>query len=130
MLTPFLPSRTLRWLVYPFAGILAIMPLPYGAKVFYPLAVAVILPMMFRITESNRADRVIGELSYPFYIFHMFALALAEAIQVHWQFPAGAGIWLGLVLAFLLSVLGLLLELRLLEPWRARFSTRQLQPER
>ena len=64
-----------------------IMPLPYGAKVFYPLAVAVIVPMMFRITQSNRADRVIGELSYSFYIFHMFALALAEAMQVHWQLP-------------------------------------------
>jgi peptidoglycan/LPS O-acetylase OafA/YrhL len=76
---------------------------------------------MFRATATDKSDRLIGELSYPLYIFHMFALTIAGEMEKHlWGRFEPA--WTGLILALVLSVIALALEARYVEPWRSRFS--------
>ncbi len=89
----------------------------------YPMALACVLPFLFRMTSEVRADRLLGELSYPVYIFHIFALTVANSIDRHWWHGAETPVaWLGLVLTLSLSAAALALELRYIEPWRARLS--------
>jgi peptidoglycan/LPS O-acetylase OafA/YrhL len=61
---------------------------------------------------------MIGELSYPFYVIHWFCLAAAT----HMQTSADSGAWIALALTMAFAALTLALEVRFIEPWRARFS--------
>jgi peptidoglycan/LPS O-acetylase OafA/YrhL len=42
----------------------------------YYLAVALAIPFIFKLTQKNRFDRFLGNLSYPFYISHFFIVKL------------------------------------------------------
>jgi peptidoglycan/LPS O-acetylase OafA/YrhL len=96
----------------------------------YPLALAFILPFIFRMTSNLKIDRLVGELSYPFYIFHVFAIAVASFIVKHWlQCPESSVAWIGLGLTLVLSVNALTLETLIVEPWRARFAERRGRSE-
>jgi peptidoglycan/LPS O-acetylase OafA/YrhL len=78
---------------------------------------------MFRLTGSDKADRWIGELSYPFYIFHLLSIVIVRvALQRGWQTIEWA--WAGLFLTLILSAVALVVEERYLEPWRSRFGQR------
>ncbi len=109
-------------LVVGFAAVRVPLPLPTLA---YPVALACALPFVFRVTSELKADRLIGELSYPFYIFHWFALALATfATQHWWRGSVASTAWIGLGLTLVLSAFGLALELRFIEPLRVRLAER------
>jgi len=73
------------------------------------------------MTAKLKIDRLIGELSYPFYIFHLFALMLAGLLL---QTPRSI-VWMGLGLTLTLSAIALALEFRFIEPWRVQFAERQ-----
>jgi peptidoglycan/LPS O-acetylase OafA/YrhL len=95
----------------------------------YPLALACVLPVMFRATASLRTDRIIGELSYPFYIFHFFALAVSASVSGH-LFPSSGHllVWMALGLTLCASAIALALELRFVEPWRVQLSDGRRKP--
>src|SRR5262249_49044793 len=96
---------------------------PAGFSIFfYPIAFAFILPFVFRMTAKLKIDRLIGELSYPFYIFHLFALMLVGLLPDDTSFNIK---WMGLGLTLALSAIALALEFRFIEPWRVRFAERQ-----
>jgi peptidoglycan/LPS O-acetylase OafA/YrhL len=114
-------------LVMGFAAVRAPMPL---ATLVYPMALACALPFLFKMTSRRKADRLIGELSYPFYIFHGFALTLAGFVTRQWWHGSEESIaWVGLGLTLVLSAIGLALEFRFIEPWRVRLGERDLQGE-
>jgi peptidoglycan/LPS O-acetylase OafA/YrhL len=118
------PPRIGKYCVYPlaiaFTAVSVRVPLP---TLVYPMAIACILPFMFRMTSELRADRLIGDLSYPFYIFHLFALTLsAHVTQLWWSWPRDSLAWVGLGLTLALSAIGLALEIRFVEPWRVRLA--------
>jgi peptidoglycan/LPS O-acetylase OafA/YrhL len=117
-----LPERIQMYCVYPFiVGFVALSG--DGPTIVYPFVLACALPFMFRATSKLKADRLIGELSYPFYIFHLIALGIARHVTQHW-FSASedSKAWVGLGLAFAISAIALALELRLIEPWRVRLA--------
>lgn len=89
----------------------------------YPLAFAAFIPALFRVTMHSTIDRHIGELSYPFYIFHALVIDLLRG-QKWWSGLATDG---GLALAsvactLLVAVLFHQLERRFIEPYRQRLS--------
>lgn len=121
-LTPRIPKRLGQLLVYPLACLVIVAPLPFGLKLIYPMVLAICLPLMFQITAANKTDRTIGDLSYPFYVFHVLALEIAAEMHRHGLISPDAVTWAGLAIAVLLAGGALNLELRFLKPWRARFS--------
>jgi peptidoglycan/LPS O-acetylase OafA/YrhL len=120
------PGRIGKYCVYPLAiGIAAFRVPGHLATLAYPLALACVLPFMFRMTSGLKADRLVGELSYPFYIFHLFAITLARGVTQHWWHgPESSTAWVGLGLTLVLSAIGLALEVRFIEPWRVRLAER------
>jgi peptidoglycan/LPS O-acetylase OafA/YrhL len=110
-------------LVIGFATVRVPVPLP---TLTYPVALACALPLIFKLTAGIKVDRLTGELSYPFYIFHLFALTLAGFITREWWLGAQEAMvaWVGLGLTLVLSATGLALEVRFVEPWRARLAER------
>ena len=122
LLDDLVPERIGKYCVYPLAvGFVAFSV--HGAVLAYPFVLACALPFMFRITSKLKADRLIGELSYPFYIFHVFALLLSGHVTRHWLHWSDNSIaWVGLGLVLVLSAIALALEIRLIEPWRVRLA--------
>jgi peptidoglycan/LPS O-acetylase OafA/YrhL len=113
-----IPERIERYCVYPLAIAIAAFRLPVPlATLTYPIALACVLPFLFRMTSGSNVDRLIGELSYPFYIFHLFALAL---VGNSWRGPQYSVAWIALGLTLILSVMSFGLETRFIEPWRAK----------
>ena len=86
----------------------------------YPLVLAAALPYIFRTTAKSEADRWIGELSYPFYIFHYLAIAVASRVL-----SGDVAAWGALLFTFILSAATFTLERRLIEPWRSRLALRR-----
>lgn len=41
-----------------------------------PLLVAVLIPTLYKASSRSKVDRFIGDLSYPFYIFHEFVITV------------------------------------------------------
>jgi peptidoglycan/LPS O-acetylase OafA/YrhL len=123
LLDRVVPARVERYFVYPFViGLAAVrLPVPVPALV-YPMALACALPFLFRMTSKLKLDRLLGELSYPFYILHIFCIFLAAEMTRNWRFAEECTAWIGLSLTLILSVIALALEMRLIEPWRARFA--------
>jgi peptidoglycan/LPS O-acetylase OafA/YrhL len=126
-----LPKRMERYCAYPLAIAIAAMRVPVPlAHVMYPLALACVLPYLFRMTSGRKADQLIGELSYPFYIFHVFALRLARSVYYHHWIPWSydSVVWMGLGMTLVLSAIALVFEMRLIEPWRVRFAEPKHRP--
>jgi peptidoglycan/LPS O-acetylase OafA/YrhL len=126
-----LPTHIAKYCVYPlviaFAAVQAPVPLP---TLVYPIAIACILPLLFRTTSGLKTDRLIGELSYPFYIFHYFLIGCARFIAGHWLHGSESSVaWIGLTLTLPLSAIALALETRFIEPWRARLAAPPARPE-
>jgi len=92
-----------------------------GEAIFYPLALGILLPLIFRMTDGSRIDRFIGDFSYPFYIMHLLAFSLAGLTVRRFSITsADFQTWLALILTIFLSYIALMLELRFVEAWRAR----------
>jgi peptidoglycan/LPS O-acetylase OafA/YrhL len=131
LLEGIVPRQIAKYCVYPlviiFAAVRAPVPLP---TLTYPIALACILPFLFRMTSGLKADRLIGELSYPFYIFHYFLIGLGWFIARHWLHTSGNSVaWIVLSLTFPLSAIALALEARFVEPWRGRLAVLVKEPE-
>lgn len=103
--------------VYPYAKLIV----PGGDEYWYLISLAVwvlILPMLFSFTRHFRADRSVGELSYPVYLLH-YTIALAvmsSEISV-----SLAAKYVGIVVAAITVVVSILLQLLVLnrlEDWR------------
>jgi peptidoglycan/LPS O-acetylase OafA/YrhL len=118
------PRKVAIYCVYPLAIAFAAFSFPiHRVTLLYPLILAFMLPFMFQVTSNIRIDRLIGELSYPFYIFHYLSLAVATIVIDRWVPNSKDSIaWVGLAITFFLSVIGLILELQFLEPWRIRIT--------
>lgn len=72
-----------RWLfwLFPFL-VIAYSRLPHSHHLYWGLFLVVFLmiPLLFTATKSNRVDRLIGELSFPFYLGHMLSIAIINQI--------------------------------------------------
>lgn len=127
-LDQMVPPRVAKFLVYPFVIVFAAAQLPVPIPtIVYPVAFAILLPLLFRTTSSSKRDRWIGELSYPFYIFHYFLIGCARFIV--WRalhLSDGYVAWIALFLTLGLSAAALTLETRCIEPWRSRLATHRL----
>lgn len=90
----------------------------------YPFVFALIIPSLFKMTANSAVDRFIGELSYPFYIFHQI---IVDALQAPTLAPyLREGGMLAAVATLLtagVAVVFYLLESRFIEPVRAKLST-------
>ncbi len=112
--------------LYALAVGLVIFSAPSILSTFlYPAIMACLLPSLFKATSGIRLDRYLGELSYPFYIFHVFAIQIGNSINRHLPFGSETAAWIGLALTLVLAAFGLVLELLFIEPWRAQFAERQ-----
>ena len=117
-----IPKKFGMPILYALVILLVMFRLPLHLPTLtYPLTLALLLPAMFRTSATNKTDRMVGELSYPFYIYHLFALTMAEELQRRVSARLDVA-WVGLALTLLLSVATLALETRYVEPWRARLS--------
>jgi peptidoglycan/LPS O-acetylase OafA/YrhL len=89
----------------------------------YPLVFAVFIPALFRATMHSAIDRHIGELSYPFYIFHALVIDLLRG-QGWWSgLSTDAGLALAAVVCTLVAATVFhQLESRFIEPYRQRLS--------
>jgi len=68
-------------IVHTYLLVIVVSVCSLADKVFirfiYPLAFVFIIPLLFSVTSRNKNDRALGELSYPFYIFHFLILNIA-----------------------------------------------------
>jgi peptidoglycan/LPS O-acetylase OafA/YrhL len=124
------PKHIAKYCVYPlvivFAAVRVPVPLP---TLVYPIALACILPFLFGTTSGLKTDRLIGELSYPFYIFHYFLLGCARFIAGHLLHTSEYSVaWIGLSVTLPLSVIALALETHFIEPWRGRLAALATKP--
>jgi peptidoglycan/LPS O-acetylase OafA/YrhL len=117
------PATFERYFVYPFVICLVAVRLPkFVPTLIYPTILACALPFLFRMTSGLKVDRLLGELSYPFYILHIFCLFLAAEATRRWLLAEDLTAWIGLALTLILSAIALSLEMKFIEPWRARFA--------
>jgi hypothetical protein len=79
------------------------------------------VPALFDATKKNVVDALLGELSYPFYIFHVLCLDMVGFVLQRLG-VATSGVLASTTLGATLFVSYILvrLELRFLEPWRKR----------
>ncbi|MGO9742630.1 MAG: acyltransferase family protein [Roseiarcus sp.] len=99
-------------------------------NIVYPLALSLLIPALFHATAKIEGDRFIGDLSYPFYIFHYFCLNMTGYALANLGGSARPDpVWLALLVAFSASFALLMLEARFVEPWRARFSEPRVRPD-
>jgi peptidoglycan/LPS O-acetylase OafA/YrhL len=121
------PTRKyLVYFVYPIVVAITVCSFPIPiAYVWYPLVLACLLPFIFQATSNLKFDRLIGELSYPFYISHVFSIVLAGAVVKYFLHTSEHSIaWIGLGLTLCFAATGLILETILIEPWRAQIAER------
>ncbi len=68
------------FVLYAFAHQFNVIKIPFALfqiqDVVYYLLLFLVLPFIFFFTKTNSLDRLIGELSYPIYITHMFFVKL------------------------------------------------------
>jgi peptidoglycan/LPS O-acetylase OafA/YrhL len=74
-------ASTHTWIFWVFAVfMLDTSRLPFKEYYFYlfvPLAI-VMVPLLFAYTRNNKRARLIGELSYPYYLIHYHVIAVME----------------------------------------------------
>lgn len=84
---------------------------------------AIAIPVAFQATKGSAYDSFIGELSYPFYVFHLLCLAITSFIiqrfGIHTKGAVLAAV--ALALTIIVSIVVFKIESRFLEPWRKRF---------
>jgi peptidoglycan/LPS O-acetylase OafA/YrhL len=74
-------AATHSWMFWVFGALIidqGRLPLKdYFPYLFVPFAI-VMVPLLFAYTRKNKRDRLIGELSYPYYLVHFHVIAVAE----------------------------------------------------
>ena len=97
------------------------IPMTYNQlnMIIYPALFALLLPSLFAASQGSNFDRAIGEVSYPFYTFHLVIIfALATLPWPSKTLFALAAIIATLLVAFVV----LRIESKWIEPIRARLS--------
>lgn len=119
----FLQVRSEKYWAYLIVAAIATcrIPVPFPTLV-YPGGLALVLPFLFRVTGKLKRDRLIGELSYPFYIFHWFGLVLGMQVLRYFNASMLFHAWTSLFVTVFLSCTALALDNRFIEPWRERLS--------
>jgi len=115
-----------RHMAYGISVAIACVRLPVPApRLLYPVAMGLVLPFLFRVTASSRSDRLVGEMSYPVYVFHIFVLTSVIRMDNPWTHHyTWLEAWSALLITLAISAGTVELEMRFLEPWRARLSGR------
>ena len=52
-------------------------------NLFYLVVFFVAVPFIFNLTKKSKLDRLIGDLSYPIYISHLFILMIINALNIN-----------------------------------------------
>jgi peptidoglycan/LPS O-acetylase OafA/YrhL len=90
----------------------------------YPMLFALLIPTIFSITADIKIDRMIGELSYPFYIFHALVISILSKTNINSSGSNGQIFALTVILVTLvISFIALKIEMRWVEPARALLAT-------
>jgi peptidoglycan/LPS O-acetylase OafA/YrhL len=93
-------------LIYQFISPLKLSYIPFSFKALsYFLVVMIAIPLLFKFLKQNKADALIGELSYPMYISHILILMITQNFPQ--SFPhSGLSISLVVIIfSYLLNVL-------------------------
>ena len=132
LLAKVMPATLNRHAIYIIIFIFVSNRLPAAVPNFiYPLLLSVFLPAIFRATSHSRMDRIVGELSYPFYLFHYSCIMTWAYLNAHLlHLPGASAAWLALAATLTLSSTALALEARFVEPWRARLAEAPAPPQR
>jgi peptidoglycan/LPS O-acetylase OafA/YrhL len=77
-----------------------------------------LIPLLFALTRNNPVDRLLGELSYPFYLSHFLVVAVAYYFRDYFWM-----VWVG-PCALLLTLTIAWLLYRYVESWSERFRAR------
>jgi peptidoglycan/LPS O-acetylase OafA/YrhL len=85
------------------------------------------VPLLFAHTRNNKTDRLLGELSYPFYLIHLGVVVVLESVM-HENFNALFGPVCALVSLGLAYLLYSLIEIRT-ERYRERLFQKKSRPE-
>ncbi|MFB2919791.1 acyltransferase family protein [Aerosakkonema funiforme] len=111
-------------------GLTILFPFMPGVVIkqwLYYIMIMVSIPFMFIYTQRSRVDRLLGELSYPIYIAHVFVVVLIERIVLstflkkvlQGQQDLILNNFLGIAALFLTTLLSILLIKLLVEPIEA-----------
>lgn len=76
------------------------------AKLLSYLGWALVIPVLFHASKSNKVDRYIGELSYPVYLIHMAVITFLARGYDHLNISMDANMntWVVIALTVLLSI--------------------------
>lgn len=85
-------------------------------RLFYPVLIAVIVPILHERTKNSNLDIWIGQMSYPFYLMHALVIDSFSWVDSEYRTLSL------LVVCIVLSGALVFLENRYVDPWRARFS--------
>jgi peptidoglycan/LPS O-acetylase OafA/YrhL len=91
-----------------------------GLGLAYLIIIVFAIPFIFLITKTSKADRWIGEFSYPFYISHILLISLGHLIIYKFHLPSQLLSALAFVLTFLFSYLLIELVSKRIENIRAK----------
>jgi len=86
-------ARSYAWLFWLLGAVMLVQGrLPFKDYFFYVYvpAAMVMVPLLFACTRNNKRDRLIGELSYPFYLIHLHVVWVTEYF-LHEKFNAVFG---------------------------------------
>ena len=75
-----------KWIFLVFGVFVATynrLPMSQYLYVILIPAVCVMVPMLFAATRNHHLDRLVGELSYPFYLIHLHVLLYMEILFAH-----------------------------------------------
>ncbi|NOT98133.1 MAG: acyltransferase family protein [Sideroxydans sp.] len=85
-------------------------------RLFYPVIMAALIPLLHERTKSNKIDTWIGHLSYPFYLVHTLVIALFSIWESVYKAPVL------LILCIGVSAIFVMLEMKYVDPWRSKFA--------
>ena len=125
-----------RWLRQgiPFVGMLLLMaislptwdplsiPMTHNEMnmVIYPTLFALIIPSLFNASKNSKFDQVIGEVSYPFYTFHLVVIFALAAVP--WSSKVGYAV-VANIATLLIAFVVWRIENKWIEPLRGSLAT-------
>lgn len=93
------------------------------SSLLFPVAIALVVPFVFAATADFALDRAIGDLSYPFYVFHYVVFdAITAVMRVAGLARPQLIVCVAAAVTVALSRVVVRLEMTWLEPLRARFA--------
>lgn len=76
-----------------------------------------IIPFLYHLTRELKADRFVGELSYPIYLIHLVFVQVADLILARLSISSS---WLGMVSGIVSIAVSALLYVRIFKPFEER----------